>query len=136
MTANWPWPGDTETQKARRIAVSALNMLLKADPDGAELLVGQVHAFGETWFGPAPVLKQMEDEVTTLEAAQLIGVKPQTIRLWACTPHPEPEKAAEGETMLRRFKRRGRYRTYLVRDVYEAERLAKLVRSTRGGEAA
>lgn len=132
----WPWPGDTDLQKARRLANSTLTMLVKVDPEGAELLMAQAHLYELTWFGPTPVINDPEDAVTTLEAAQLMHVKPQTIRLWACTPHPDPERAAAGETLLRRFKWLGRERTYLVRDLYEAQRLAKRERAANGGEAA
>lgn len=132
----WPWPGDTPAQRARRIANSALTMLIKSDPEGAELLVGQAHVFGETWFGPTIVSRDLEDEVTTVEAAQLAHVKPGTIRRWACTEHPDPTRAAAGETLLRQFKMRGRSRTYLIQDVMEAARTVSQERAGRRTDAA
>lgn len=127
----WPWAGDTELQKARRLANSALTMLAKVDPESAELLVDQAHLYGESWLGPGLVINSLEDALTTVEAAQLLHVKPGTIRKWACTEHPDPVKAAAGEMVLRRFTMRGRDRTYLVKDVYEANRLMSETRAER-----
>lgn len=128
--------GRTAAEKWRQVAVWMLDLLDAADPERAEFAVGLVRQLGYPEFGPSIVTNDMEDAVTTLRAAQLVQVGPATIRRWACTPHPDPQRAANGEMLLPRFKMRGREMTYLVRDVYTAQAAAPGARTTRRQHAA
>lgn len=122
VTDKWPWPGDTPTERARRIANSLL-MLLPADE--RPIWTARAHAIGETWLGETLVRWTAEDAVNGQEAAQLVHVSEDIIRKWATKAHPDDP----GKPLLPRFKMRGRCRTYLVRDVLDA---AAAVRRARG----
>ncbi len=80
MNALWPWPSDTPTERARRIANNLLNLL--PDPKEREFFRDKAHALGETWLGYNELAQDREDTVTTAEAAALVHVGPPTIRKW------------------------------------------------------
>lgn len=105
-TAAWPWPGDTALDRARRIANSLLALL---PVDDRPLLVTQAHAFGETWLGESLLRWTPDDIVTTAEAAELVHMKPSTIRKW----HSDGSLPNRG---------RGRYRVGDVLDCAAARR--------------
>lgn len=79
MTDPWPWPGDTPTERARRIATSLLGLLPAEERDRA---VRQARAVGETWLGAQLLRWEPTDVVPTVAAAELAGVSPSTIRWW------------------------------------------------------
>lgn len=97
---HWPWPGDTACERARRIANSLLALLSEGERD---IAVRRAHAVGETWLGGSLIRHELDDKVSTAEAAQLIHVKPSTIRKW----HSEGDLRAVGRGY------------YLVRDVLD-----------------
>jgi hypothetical protein len=98
----WPWPGETPTERARRIA----NSLLAALPeDDRQRAITAARAVGETWLGEELLAWTEDDVVTTAQAAELVHVGPSTIRKW----HSEGTLPNVGQ---------GRYR---VRDVHLAD---------------
>lgn len=121
---SWPWPGETATERARRIA----NALLEQLPDDARsAAVNAARAFGETWLGESLVIHTPDQDITGMEAAQLVAVSEDVIRRWACTAHPDhPDRP-----LLPRFGWRGRRRTYLVRDVLDAAGAVRRHREAR-----
>jgi hypothetical protein len=101
----WPWPEDTATERARRIANSLL-ALLPADERPA--WVARAHSLGETWLGETLVVHADDEAITGPEAAAMLSVSEDTIRQWAA------------RSLLPRFGWRGRRRTYLVADLFSA----------------
>lgn len=79
---SWPWPGDNATDRARRVANSLLALL---PFDVQSRAVVSARAVGETWLGPSLVAWDVSDKVTTAQAAELVHVKPSTIRKWHST---------------------------------------------------
>lgn len=75
----WPWPGDTPTDRARRIANS---LLVQLAPDQQREAIVAARAVGETWLGADLLRFEADDIVTTEQAAQLVHVSPAMIRKW------------------------------------------------------
>lgn len=122
----WPWPGDTPTERARRIANSLLGLL--SAPERA-LMVERAHALGETWLGETLVIHEPDETITTRDAAAMLSVGEDTIRSWAARAHPDdPDRP-----LLPRAGWRGGFRTYKVADLLEA---ARIIRSTRAARRA
>ena len=107
VAGDWPWPGDTPLERARRIANSLLALL--PDPDERAGYIAIARRFGETWLGESLVLHDDTDIVTTAEAADIAYVRPGTIRRW------HSEGALSAHT-------RGRYVVAAVRECAEAKR--------------
>lgn len=79
---SWPWPGDNATDRARHVANSLL-ALLPFDEQSRAIV--SARAVGETWLGASLLRWDISDKVTTNQAAELIHVKPSTIRKWHST---------------------------------------------------
>jgi hypothetical protein len=79
MTEKWPWPGDTPTERARRIANSLL-MLLPAEE--RPVWAARAHAIGETWLGETLVRWTADDVVIPAEAARLVHKTTADLRKW------------------------------------------------------
>jgi hypothetical protein len=126
-TGRWPYPHDTLLTIARKVAIAYRTHLHTANPKVCEAVDDAMRGFGQLWVVPTPVLDDGLSEVTTKEAAELVGVGVATIRQWACTPHP----ADQARMLLPRFKMRGRERTYLTQDVIDAKATADRVPLTR-----
>ena len=109
MTAPWPWPEDTQTDRARRIANS---LLLELPEPQRDMWTARAHAVGETWLGSSMVRWTADDVVSTAEAAELVHVSPATIRKW---------HSAEGLRAVGR----GRYRVGDVLDHAARKRRAR-----------
>ncbi|MGE5830642.1 MAG: hypothetical protein ACM30G_20080 [Micromonosporaceae bacterium] len=124
MTDRWPWPGDTATERARRIANSLLG-LLPAEERG--VWTERAHALGETWLGETLVTRSNEDEITTRDAAAMLSVGEDTIHQWATKRHPQDPS----RPLLPRRGRSGRFRTYKVADLLEAARIIRTDRAER-----
>lgn len=78
----WPWPADTPTDRARRIAQSYRNALHKIDPVSCEQLDAQARVVGQGWIVPQILTVQGNDLLTRWEAADYCGVKAKTISEW------------------------------------------------------
>jgi hypothetical protein len=128
----WPYPQDINAAaRYKRMVNTALILLARVDPDGADVLVREFHSYGETWAGAGLITYQDTDAVTTAEAAALLGVAEDTIRKWATMPHPNPRRARLGQTLLPRAGRRGRSQTYLVSRLRAAQREYQLMLAAR-----
>lgn len=117
----WPYPADTPLTIARKVAIAYRTHFHTASPALCARVDEAMRAFGQLWVVPTDVLDgDGMAEITTRDAAEMVGVSVATVRQWACTPHPlRPD-----ELLLPRFKMRGRERTYLVKDVREAKLVA------------
>lgn len=76
---SWPWPDDTPTERARRIANSLLALL---PADERPVWVARAHALGETWLGEHLLRWTAEDVVRPAEAAALVHRTPADLRRW------------------------------------------------------
>lgn len=124
MTDPWPWPEDLPVDRARRIANSLLALL---SADEAARHVATARRLGETWLGAYLLTYTPDQAITTAEAAQLLSVSEDTIRQWACKPHPDDPT----RPLLPRAGRRGRQQTYLVRCLFDAAQHARSRRLTK-----
>jgi hypothetical protein len=79
MTDPWPWPGDTTTERARRVANSLLALL---PPDEAAIHIATAHRLGETWLGADLQRWMIDDVVPPSEAAGLVHATPAHLRSW------------------------------------------------------
>lgn len=113
MTGAWPWPGDTATERARRIANSLLALLPDAE---RPVWTARAHALGETWLGAELLRWTADDVVSTTEAAAIAHVGASTIRKW----HSEGDLANRG---------RGRYRVGDVLDCAARRRARREARA-------
>jgi hypothetical protein len=78
----WPHPGDTELQRARRIAIAYRTHLHTANPTVCDALDDMARTFGEGWVCGQPVTTPDDALVTTADAAELAAVQPETIHKW------------------------------------------------------
>lgn len=78
----WPYPGDTPLQRARRWAQAYRQHLRTANPELCAALDDAARAYGDTWLVETLVTVNDDDLLTTAEAAELVGVDIETIRQW------------------------------------------------------
>lgn len=78
--SRWPFPADTPTERARRIANSLLALI--ADDVERKRAVEQAHRYGETWLGATLLRFTPDDVVRPAEAAGLVDVTPAILRNW------------------------------------------------------
>jgi hypothetical protein len=125
--AVWPWPGDSELARARKIAQAYREHLKLANPIVCRTLDEVMLAYGQTWVAPDEMGYDDGSAITTAQAALLVSVRVETIRQWACTPDPtDPTRM-----LLPRFRWDGRQRTYLVVNVKRAAQIAASTRLQR-----
>jgi len=124
----WPYAGDSEVERARKIALMYRQHLRAQSPTICDQLDRAAVEYGEAWAAPHVLRHEPDDAITTAQAAELVGVTPEMIRHWARLPHPDDPT----RPLLPRFRRRGRDMTYLVRNVeaaHEAYRRAQHARA-------
>jgi hypothetical protein len=118
--SGWPWPTDTPVTIARKAAMAYRAALGLSNRDLRDQVDQALAEVGQTWMLEVVVTVEADglDEVTTSEAAELVHVPPHRIHQWASARHPDDPS----RPLLPRFSKRGRERTYLVRDVVAAAR--------------
>lgn len=126
INPQWPHPMDGPAERARRVALAYRARLARLSAEAAAECDELAARFGETWMLDQPEVDD-DQELTTTEAAQLVGVSPGTIRNWACMPHPEQHD----RPLLPRYGRRGRERTYLAGHVREADAVMRRAQHAR-----
>lgn len=128
--AAWPWPVDTELDRARKVARMYRHHLHTANPGACAVLDETVRGFGQgEWLIEKEQIVEPDQELTTAQAAALVRVPVERIRKWACADHPEKP----GEPLLPRFKMRGKERTYLAQHVLAAAAAMRRYRHANGG---
>lgn len=124
----WPFPLDTPLDRARKVAGMYRSRLRALNTGACDEADHTATAFGETWMLDKPDIIDSDRELTTRQAAELVGVPPKRIREWACARHPDRPDTP----LLPRFKMRGRERTYLARHVLEAAAVMRRSRHAYG----
>lgn len=90
MKDKWPFPEDTQLERARRITQSYRTALMSYAPDHCRKLDDRAVELGQAWVRP------MESDVTDLDElltpeqiGQLLSVMPGTVRKWGERGHIE-----------------------------------------------
>ncbi|WP_103344088.1 helix-turn-helix domain-containing protein [Amycolatopsis sp. CA-126428] len=78
----WPWPGDSPLDRARRIARTYREALLRADAEACGEVDGRCRELGQGWVTPRPMNFGHDDLLTMEEVADLCDVQPDTVRQW------------------------------------------------------
>lgn len=125
----WPWPLDNEVDRARKVAMMYRERLRTLSRPACDQADEVAAGFGEDWMLAKPQRVEENQELTTVEAAQLVKVTVDKIRKWACADHPE----RPGEPLLPRFKKRGKERTYLAQHVLAAAAAVRRAQLARSG---
>lgn len=129
--STWPWPVDTELDRARKIARMYRHHLRTSSPGTCAVLDETARGWDQgDWLIEKEDVVDPNQALTTAEAAELVRVTPKRIREWACANHPEKP----GEPLLPRFKMRGRERTYLAVNVLAAAAAMRRYRHAHGGD--
>ncbi|BDB62370.1 helix-turn-helix transcriptional regulator [Rhodococcus sp. RDE2] len=97
----WPWPADTQLDRARRIAQTYREALLELDAGKCIALDERSRALGQGWVVPELVTISMDDLLTAAEASALAGVTAQVIYQWAHRGHLPRCAALDGSTRYR-----------------------------------
>ncbi|MFC5993536.1 helix-turn-helix domain-containing protein [Pseudonocardia hispaniensis] len=78
----WPWPADTELERARRVARDYRDALRAVRPDLADHLDAQFQAVGQGWVNAEPAALDPDELLTAEQAAELAQVAVRTITTW------------------------------------------------------
>jgi excisionase family DNA binding protein len=80
--APWPYPGDSPTARARRVAHAYRARLQSIAPDQSDALDHLFTSMGEIWVAPRVITVQVDEWLTPEQAADLGGVGVATLRAW------------------------------------------------------
>lgn len=75
----WPWPKESQIDRARRVAASYRHALQVTAPDVCEHLDTAMRDFGQGWIAPGPQPYDDNDLLTAELAADFLYVKTRTI---------------------------------------------------------
>ncbi len=81
MAEQWPWLGDTQSDKARRVALSYREALRQVDPELCDQLDAQFVRRGQAWVAPRLDL-DLQGSLPVADAADLIGVTVYAVYKW------------------------------------------------------
>lgn len=123
----WPHPGDTLLQKARRLAIAYRQHLNTTNPTLCAALDDAARAYGEDWICGDIITVPDEQLLTTADAAELVGVDIETIRQWRKRGYVSPTGARE-HLQVRGLTERGwpMFKAAEVRDIAETCRRNRL----------
>jgi len=78
----WPWPADSPTDRARRVAQSYREALRMHCPELCARIDDRMVSVGQTWVRPRVDRYHVNDLLTAHEAAEYCDVKTDTIYQW------------------------------------------------------
>lgn len=116
---SWPWPGDSNLDRARRVARNYRERLQEVAPDECAQLDRTHRDWGQRWMLPQRIYAQLDDVLDVDNAAEYCQVAVKTIYEWRRRGLPHVD-TPEGSR-------------YVVRDLVEYQRDRRLRRS--GGAA-
>lgn len=127
----WPHPGDTLLQRARRLAIAYRQHLKTANPTLCAALDDAARAYGEDWICGNTITIPDEQMLTTAEAADLAGVDIETIRQWRKRGYMSPTGARE-HLQVRGLTERGwpMFKAGDIREIAETCRRNRLTKNT------
>lgn len=102
MTADlipWPIPGDSELDKARRIAMDYRNELFRLAPAHCEELDAQARRLGQGWVTPQIAYVDLDSFLSARDMADLLGVAVTTVYQWASRGHLDRNRDRNGRTV-------------------------------------
>lgn len=126
MTAEvvpWPIPGDSELDKARRVARDYRNELHRIAPEQCARMDEQARRLGQGWVTPQIAHVDLDDFVRAADLSEMVGVSRDVIYQWAHRGHIARYRDDSGRTV------------YLVREVVEyhaALRQGRVSRHAKG----
>lgn len=80
--SNWYRPGELPVDRAREVARTCWEALRRVDPEAAELIAQAAATGGELWLAPEIAQHTLDDVVTVVEAAHLVGRSARWGYLW------------------------------------------------------
>lgn len=124
MTVPWPFPGDTDVDKARRVARDYRSALAQHAPDVCAQLDAAAHRLGQTWIAPARTDLDLDTDLPPARLAEHLAgeVTANQISQWGSR-----------DKIPRRTDRHG-HTVYRVRDVLDElarQRRARAERQSR-----
>lgn len=78
----WPWPADTQLERARRVARAYRDVVAKLAPNVVAQLDAAMAERGQGWVDARPLAHDLDDLLTVEEAAEFSQVRPRTITTW------------------------------------------------------
>lgn len=86
----WPFPADTQLERARRILQSYRAALLSVDPEHCRLLDQRAVQLGQGWVKPMESdVVDLDEALTAEQIGELLSVAPRTVRMWGYRGHVE-----------------------------------------------
>jgi hypothetical protein len=79
----WPWPGDSPEDRAKRIALAYRRQLAAVDPLAAVALDDHWACVGAGWVKPATAPLDLDEWLTPGEMADKLHIDPRRMRDWA-----------------------------------------------------
>lgn len=125
----WPFPGDTQLQRARRYVHAYREHLRRANPELCAALDDAARAYGDDWVCGGPVTIPDDQLLTTAEAAEYVGVAIETIRQWRKRGYISPTGARE-HLQVRGLTERG-WPMFRAGEVAEIARVTRQNRLTK-----
>jgi hypothetical protein len=78
----WPFPGDSELDKARRVARDYRTELMRVDPELCARMDDAARRLGQDWVTPQLALVDANTVITVAEAAEYMCLSESAIRKW------------------------------------------------------
>ncbi|AEA27897.1 hypothetical protein Psed_5770 [Pseudonocardia dioxanivorans CB1190] len=97
-TDPWPWPADTQLDRARRVARDYREALAQVAPTLAARLDDITARRGQGWIAARPVAHDPDDLLTVEEVAEFCQVAVRTVTTWRLerTPPLPGKRTADG----------------------------------------
>lgn len=120
----WPFPGDTELDKARRIAQDYRRELARLDPDLCDQLDAAAHRLGQHWIAPRRADLDLEAKLRPARLAEHLAgqVTANQISQWGTRNRIPRHTDRDGHTV---------YRVRDILDELARQRRARAERQTR-----
>lgn len=99
----WPWPGDTEVDKARRVAHDYRRELARHDPDMCHRLDQAYQRLGQHWIAPVTATLDLEARLRPARLAEYLAgeVTANQISQWGSRRRIPRRTDRDGRTVYR-----------------------------------
>ncbi|MEV6432592.1 hypothetical protein [Nocardia sp. NPDC051463] len=90
MKDPWPFPEDTQLERARRITQSYRSVVMTLDPEHCRRLDERAVELGQAWVRPIETdVADLDELLTPEQIAGILSVMPGTVRKWGERGHIE-----------------------------------------------